>query len=528
MLDTLIKGGQVIDGTGSPAFRADVGVAAGRIAVMGQSIAQEAARTIDAAGLHLAPGFIDAHTHADLTLLANRQAESGVHQGVTTVVTGNCGGSAAPLLGEAREEAQLAGGARKDITITWESMAEYLALLQAPGVAVNVVPLVGHNTVRESVVGRGYGHPTPDQQSAMERLVEEAMEQGARGLSTGLEYPPGMVAHIDEIVGLARAAAKHGGIYTSHMRNEGERVLEAVTETIEIGERAGIPVHSSHIKLAGAPNWSKLDDLMALLESPRAQGARLSCDQYPYTAGWTWLAIILPAWAQADGSQAVAARMRDPATRERLRQDRREDPAGWEAHCGTQGWDGVLMTECEGRPDVMGKTVAEIASADGAAPFDTALDLIAISEGQATCVFFDQDEAVVCALMRHPLAAVGSDSETLAPYGILSENSAHPRAYGTFPRILGRYVREEGLLTLTEAIRKMTALPARLFGLADRGVIREGAWADLVLFDAETVADMATYTDPHQYPVGIPYVLVNGVCVIDRGEHTGALPGRAL
>lgn len=527
MLDILIKNGMVIDGTNSPAFKVDVGIAEGRIAVVAESVEQQAERTIEAQGLHLTPGFIDPHTHSDLTLLVEPRAESKIHQGVTTEVIGNCGGSPAPLLGAIVEEAR-AGATSLGLDITWASMTDYLERLRHSGTALNVVPLVGHNTVRGAVLGFNDVQPTLEQQAEMERLVAEAMEQGARGLSTGLFYPPGFYARTDEVIGLARAATRYGGIYATHIRNETNRLLEAVAEAIEIGRQAEIQVQISHIKLEGYRNWEGVDRLLSMIEDANSQGVRVGCDQYPYTAGVSWLAYILPYWAQAGGSKVVAERLCDPEIRARLRKDWEENRAEWEDRGGMRDWTDLLITNCGPRPDVQGKNITEIAADEGKDPLETAFDLIVVSQGQVECVCFGQLEDNVRILMRHPLVVVGSDGEALAPYGVLAKSKPHPRYYGTFPRVLGRYVREENVLSLEEAVQKMTSVTADRFGLTDRGVIRESAWADLVLFNAQTVADKATYTDPHQYPVGIPYVIVNGVVVIDQGQHTDALPGKVL
>lgn len=527
MLDILIKNGAVVDGAGKPAFRADVGVFDGRIAVVAQNIEQEAARTVEAGGLHVAPGFIDSHTHSDLPLLVDPRAESKIRQGVTTEVIGNCGFSPAPLMGAAIEEMR-AKAAQFDLEVNWRSMAEYLDRLRTPGTALNVVPLLGHNTVRGAVLGYDDVQPTPEQQAEMERVVEEAMEQGARGLSTGLFYPPGFYAQTEEVIGLARVVARHGGVYATHIRSESDTLLEAVAEAVEIGERAEVRVEIAHLKLAGYRNWGGVDQLVSTLETARSSGLRLGCDQYPYNASSTWLASMLPYWAQAGGGKAIAERLSDPEMRARLRQDWAENRAEWEDRGGMRHWTDIVVSDCQVRPDVLGQNIAQIAEAEGKDPLEAAFDLIVISEGLVACVWFDQLEDNVQTLMRHPLVIVGSDGSSLKPEGVLGQRKVHPRNYGTFPRVLGRYVREEQVLSLEEAIQKMTSVAAARFGLTDRGVIREGAWADLALFDADTVIDKATFTEPHQYPVGILYVIVNGQIVIDRGEHTGILAGRVL
>jgi len=407
MLDTLIKNSAVVDGTGKPAFKADVGIAAGRIAVVAETIEQKAKRTIQAQGLHLAPGFIDAHTHSDLTLLVNPRAESKIHQGVTTEVIGNCGGSPAPLLGAAVEEAR-AEAKSLGLDVTWVSMAEYLERPRKPGTAVNVVPLVGHNTVRGAVLGFDDIQPTPGQQAEMERLVAQAMEQGARGLSTGLFYPPGFYARTEEVISLARVAAHWGGIYATHVRSETNRLFEAVAEAIEIGKQAEIRVEISHVKLEGYRNWEGVDRLLAMLEDAGSRGVRVGCDQYPYTAGVSWLAYILPYWAQAGGARTVGKRLSDREVRTRLRKDWEENRAEWEDRGGMRDWTDILITDCSPRPDVQGKNIAEIAADEGKDPLETALDLIVISEGQVECVCFGQLEDNVRVLMRHPLVVVGS------------------------------------------------------------------------------------------------------------------------
>ncbi|MEE9508151.1 MAG: D-aminoacylase [Anaerolineales bacterium] len=527
MLDILIKNGVIIDGTGKPPFKAEVGVSEGRIVLVSAEIAQQATQTIDASGLHVAPGFIDPHTHSELTLLVNPKAESKIRQGVTTEIVGNCGGSPGPLIGASMEE-EKAGAEILGVDVDWTSLGGYLDRVKRQGSALNVVTLVGHNTIRGAVLGFDDVQPSSAQQAEMEHLMAEAMEQGACGLSTGLFYPPGYYAHTEEVIGLARVAAKYGGIYASHIRSETDRLFEAVEEAIDIGDKAGIPVQVSHIKLEGYRNWGGLDQLVALLEGAGSQGVHLRCDQYPYDAGLSWLAYILPYWAQAGGALEVAQRLRDPEVRSRLREDWKANRSQWEERGGMKEWSDLMITACHTRPEVQGETVAEIALEDGKDPFETALDLIVISEGQVECVCFGQLEGNVRALMQHPLVVVGSDGESLAPYGILAQSGTHPRSYGTFPRVLGHYVREEKVLSLESAVKKMSFDAARQFGLTDRGVIKKGAWADLVLFDDSTVNDLATYTAPHSYPEGIPYVIVNGVKVIDQGVHTDALPGKVL
>jgi N-acyl-D-amino-acid deacylase len=527
VLDILIKDGTIVDGTGAPSFQADVGIADGRIVVLARDLDQEASRTIDARGLCVAPGFVDPHSHSDYPLLADPLAQSKIRQGVTTEVIGNCGTAPAPLKGAAIEQSR-AKARTFGQDITWRSMGEYLDRLSDPGIALNVVPLVGHNAIRGAVVGYGDVQPTPEQQTEMEQLVDEAMAEGARGFSTGLYYPPGFYARTQEVIGLARVAARHGGIYASHIRSEADLLLEAIEEAAEIGEKAGIGVEIAHVKLEGYQNWQNIDRLVSLLDDIQAKALRVGCDQYPYVACNSWLAAALPYSAQAGGYGAIAERLRDPQTRTRLRKDWEENPTEWDNRTGIRDWTEAVVSDSWNRPDLLGRTIEEIAEEEGKDPLETVFDLIVVSEGLISCIWFTQREEIVRTLMRHPLVVVGSDGSSLSAEGVLGQRKVHPRNYGTFPRILGRYVREEHVLTLEEAVKKMTSITAERFGLTGRGVVREGAWADLALFDAETAVDKATFTEPHQYPEGIPYVLVNGRLVLDQSEHTGELPGRLL
>lgn len=527
MLDLLIKNGAVVDGAGAPAFPADVAIAGGRIVAVGKNLTQEATRTIDAAGLHVAPGFIDPHTHSDVSLLADRRGLSKLRQGVTTDVVGNCGFSAAPLHGAAVAEIEAEAGL-VGVPLAWRSMTEYLDQFRKGGVGPNVVALVGHNTVRGCVLGYDDVQPSPAQQAAMERLVAESMEQGARGLSSGLFYPPGFYAKTDEVSGLARVAARYGGIYATHIRSESDALVESLAEAIEIGEKAGIRVQVAHVKLEGYQNWGVMDDLMAVIDDGLRRGITLGFDQYPYVACHSWLGCILPYWAQQGGHKAVGERMVDAQVRATLTKDFAENRSDWDNRSGVREWDEILIVNCPNRREVEGMNVAQIAEGDGKDPLSTAFDLIAVSEGAVSAVYFDQLEENVQTLMRHPLVVIGSDGRAVSQDGVFRGRKNHPRFYGTFPRVLGRYVREEKVLTLEEAVRKMTSLTAERFGLTERGVIKTGAWADIVVFDAGRVADAATFSDPAQYAVGIPYVIVNGAVAIDQEQHTGVLAGQVL
>jgi N-acyl-D-amino-acid deacylase len=548
--DVVIAGARVIDGTGAPAFAADVALAGGRIVCVAAGIAAASTRTagepdpaegprpavtvIDGRGLCLAPGFIDPHTHSDLTLLADPRAESRIRQGVTTEVVGNCGVSAAPLAGAAVAETE-AEAAQFGVTVDWADTAGYLERLRRQGSAVNVVALAGHNTVRGCVLGYDDVQPTVAWQAAMERLAAAAAEQGARGLSSGLYYPPGAYARRAEVAGLARAAASavaartgFGGVYASHIRDEAAGVLAAVEEAIAIGEAAGVPVEVSHLKISGPANWPLCASLLGAVDDAGHRGVPVGFDQYPYTASGTWLIALLPYADQQGGAAAVARRLADPAVRARLHADRRDDRRGWDERSGVADSSAIVVGSCPGDEAASGRSLADLAAERGHDPLDVAFDLIVASEGQADATFHDQSEEVVRALMAHPAVAVGSDGWSVAPDGPLAAIPEHPRSYGTFPRVLGRYVRGLGVLSLEEAVRKMTSLTAARFGLPDRGVIREGAWADLVLFDPAAVADRATFQDATRFPDGIAGVLVNGQVVLRDGVRTAALPGQVL
>jgi N-acyl-D-amino-acid deacylase len=527
MLELLIKNAEIIDGTGTPGFIADVGIADQRIARIATNILQEANQTIIADGLTLTPGFIDPHMHSDLTVFNNRGADSSVHQGVTTEIIGNCGMSAAPMsVGTIEDLKALSMGI--EIEYNWTSMAEYLECLEKPGIAVNMATLLGHSNVRSLVMGYENRKPTLEQQLEMGNLVKEGIEQGAFGLSTGLFYPPGLYADLNEIISLAKAAAKHGRIYASHVRNESEKVLAAVEEAIEIGIQAEIQVECSHVKICGFRNWKMVNELIRLIESDRAKDAQLGCDLYPYTASSTFLSTTLPYWAQEGGGKAIARRMIDEDTQDRIRKDWQQNRTEWDNRKGVRDWNSILITDCVSRPEVTGKSIAEIAIQDEKNPLDVNMDLVSLDEAQALAIFFDQNEEIMISLMKLPCVIISSDSMGVRRDRMLGHSSPHPRCYGTFPRVLGRYVREKKILSLPEAIYKMTCQSAERYQLTDRGVIREDAWADIVLFDAQVVNDKATFTEPHQYPEGISYVIVNGTLVLEQGKYTGALPGHVL
>jgi N-acyl-D-amino-acid deacylase len=526
MVDIKLTGGRVIDGTGAPAWRADVGITGERITAIGDLAREPAGRTLDASGLVVAPGFIDVHSHSDWRLWANRRAESKIRQGVTTEVVGNCGFSPAPVSDEFRDQMRsFALYLPPGMDFSWRSVADYLRRYTDEGIALNIVQLVGHGTLRLAAMGFARRAPTARELALMERLMDESMAGGACGLATGLIYAPGSYAATEEIVAVARRAARAGGFYASHIRGEGATLLEAVAEAIRVGREAGLPVQVSHIKAAGRPNWGKVADALRLIDAARAEGLDVMADAYPYTASSTTLRTLLPDWALEGGVEAMLERLGDAAARARIR----EELTGGSPILGRGlGWEDIMVAHAPARPDAQGRRLADVARAWGRDPLEAAFDILLAERGKGYVILFQLDEADLRRALVHPEVMIGSDGSSLAVEGELGAGTPHPRSYGTFPRVLARYVREQSLLSLEQAVHKMTGLPARRLGLADRGVLSVGARADVVGFDAARVADVATYEAPHRYAEGIPYVLVNGRVVIDGGEHSGALPGHVL
>jgi N-acyl-D-amino-acid deacylase len=527
MLDLKIDGATVVDGTGRPGSRTDVGVRDETIAAVGDLSREPAGRTLNASGRVLAPGFIDMHSHSDWRLWGNRRAESKIRQGVTTEVVGNCGFSPAPTSAEYLDELRaFALFVPTGMDFSWRSVGEYLKAFDREGTALNVVQLVGHGTLRVAAMGFARRAPTAAELKTMQRLMTDAMNDGAWGLSTGLIYAPGSFATTDEIVTIARSAARYRGFYASHIRGEGATLLDAIREAIQVGREAQIPVQISHVKAAGRPHWGKVADALALIDAARAEGLDVMGDAYPYTASSTSLRTALPDWALEGGVSAMLERLKSAEMRERIRTDMQRP--GGHSIMDRMGWENVMIAWCPKRKDAEGKRVSQIAAARNLEPIDAVFELLRDAEGVASMILFQLDEADFRRVITHPAIMVGSDGSALATSGEMSVGKPHPRSYGTFPRVLGHYARDERLLSLPDAVHKMTGLPARRLGLRDRGEIRPGARADLVVFDPRRVADQATYEDPHRYPAGIEQVLVNGRFVIKDGAHTGSLPGRVL
>jgi N-acyl-D-amino-acid deacylase len=526
VLDLKIQGARMIDGTGAPSVRADVGIEGESVAAVGDLSRAAAGRTLDAAGLVVTPGFIDMHSHSDWRLWANPRAESKIRQGVTTEVVGNCGFSPAPVSDEFREDMRgFALYQQPGMDFSWRSMGEYLRHYGDQGISLNVAQLVGHGALRVAAMGFARREPTARELTTMERLMDESMRDGAWGLATGLIYAPGSYSRTDEIVAVVRRAAAHRGFYASHIRGEAATLLDSIREAIQVGREGGLPVQVSHIKAAGRPHWGRVADALGLIDSARLEGLDVMADVYPYTASSTSLRTLLPDWVLEGGVPAMLGRLRDPSAKARIRA---ELTGGSPVLSRGLAWEDIMIASAPSRPDAQGRRLSQIAAAWSRDPLDAAIDLLLAEEGKGSMILFQLDEAdFLCALV-HPQVMIGSDGSSLAATGELGAGKPHPRNYGTFPRVLGRYVREQGVLGLEQAVHKMTGMPARRMRLTDRGVIRAGAKADLVALHPAKVADLATYEDPHRYAVGIEYVLVNGRVVIDGGEHTGARPGRVL
>ncbi len=526
----LIRNGRVVDGMGNPWVYAEVGVTGDRISLVGRAPANATAKqVIDAKGLIVAPGFIDMLEQSEWNLLIDKQAFSKLTQGITTGITGE-GGSIAPQNDEALAD-------RRDflehyhLTVDWRDLDGYFRRLEKQGAGINLGTYVGATQVRRCVMGSADRAPTAEELARMEQLVEQAMRQGAMGVSTSLIYAPAFYAKTEELIALAKAASKYGGIYASHIRNEGDHEMEALEEAFRIGREAKIPVEIWHLKVAGRQNWGKMPNVIAAIEAARASGLDVTANQYSYTASGTSLGATIPPKYHEDGSTAFVTRLQNPQVRAAIRQELAGVGGNIENMWrGTGGPQGILVASVL---DPMfkhyeGKTIAQIAADEHKDPLDALMDLVVAGKDHVRAVYFTMSEDDVKFAMQQPFLSVGTDAGAVNVQGPLSESKVHPRAYGTFPRILGRYVRDQRLLTLEQAIRKFTSLPAQRMGLRDRGILRTGAFADITIFDPATVNDMATFENPHRPSVGIEYVIVNGVVSLEGGKVTGRLAGRPL
>ena len=527
--DLVIEGGWVVDGAGNPRFRADVGVVDGRIAAIGQLSDQSARNRIDASGLIVAPGFIDMLGWSELKLLADGRGLSKITQGITTEVTGE-GTSVAPQTAETIAE-DVQYHESLGVTVDWTDLDGYFQRLEASGSALNVATFVGATQVRKVVLGNEDRAPSERELQLMVALVDTAMRQGALGLSSSLVYAPAFYATTAELVALAQAAARHGGIYATHIRNEGAGFDEAFNEAVRVAAAADIPVEIWHLKRAGDDNWGDMPRVLQRIDSARAVGLDITADIYPYQASATGLAASIPQWVHEGGTDSLIARLRDPTTRARIRAELIRGTEGAESfYRGAGGARGVLVAGIltDSLEYLEGKTVASIAALWGTDPIDALFDLVIKDRANTGAIYFSMSESDVRAAMAYPWTSFCTDFGAVAPDGILADDQVHPRVYGSFPRVLGRYVREHGLLRLEEAIRKMTSLPAQRVGLLDRGLLRPGMVADVVVFDADSIIDAATFEDPHQVSRGVRHVVVNGEIVLRNGAPTEARPGQGL
>lgn len=522
--DLLIKDGLVYDGLGGKPISADIAISHDSIVSIGKIKNSRAKRIVAARNLAVCPGFIDVHDHTDVSLLVNPKAESVIHQGITTLISGNCGFSPFPIAPAVLEEEKENLKKVYGLELTWTDMKGFLARLEEGGIALNYSTLVGHGAIRGAVVGFGNRPPTPEELDLMKKAVEEHISNGAFGLSTGLEYAPGSFAQPEEIVELCRVASQFGCVYATHMRDEGDRLLESLDESVAAARQSGVKLQISHLKVAYPRNWLKIDEALERIEQARREGVDIFCDRYPYIAGSTGLSLYFPMWAKEGTTDDFLSRLKDPALDSKIRTYVAEQ----ERKLGS--WDKILLSSImsEKNRRFQGKTVLEAARESGQDAYDFMRDLLIEERAQVDMITFMMKEENLRRIMANPLVGIGCDGSAVAPYGPLSLGKPHPRNYGTFPRVLGKYVREEKVSTPEEMIKKMTSIPASRFGFEGRGVIQPGRYADLVIFDPEKIADRATWVNPHQYPVGIEYVIVNGQVVIEHGEHSGLLPGKVL
>lgn len=514
--DLLITGGTVVDGTGAARYRADVGIRAGKIAEIGDAGSATAAEMIDARGKIVSPGFIDMHTHSDRTLLADGTAQSAIRQGATTHVIGNCGSSPAP-----RNEHTGTGKLR------YRTYGEYLETLKTSGTSINICGLVGHNTVRSTVMGVQDRPPTEVEMRKMKDWVAEAMDHGAVGMSTGLVTPPGTYSTTEEIIELARVVAQKGGVYASHMRGEASTLIDSVREALRIGREADIRVEISHHKAAGKENWGKTRTTLPMVEAANREGVRARVDVYPYRAGSAGLSQLVPPWAHEGGSGEMLSRLQNASERKRIAHDMTVGTENW-PNFFVIDWNDIRIADVAGdanRPWV-GKSVGDLARDRGCAGVDACIDLLIEERGRVQMINFIMDEREVQGVLKHPLSLIGSDGTAVSATD--RQGKPHPRYYGCFPRVLGHYCRDLELFTLETAIRKMTSMPAEQLALADRGVLKVGNAADVVVFDFDTIIDKATFEDPHQYPAGISEVIVNGQVVVQGDQHRGLRPGQVI
>jgi N-acyl-D-amino-acid deacylase len=525
--DIVIRHGTVYDGTGVPGTVEDVGIRGDQIAAIGALGRARGRKEVNASGLAVAPGFIDMLNHSETALIADGRSQSGIRQGVTLAVFGES--SMGPLSDQMKRDMMARQGDIK-FDITWTTLGEYLDMLVARGVSTNVASFVSASTIRATEIGYDNRPPTRVELDRMRAHVRRAMSEGAMGVTTALIYTPAVFAKTAELVELAKVASQSGGMYISHMRSEGNRLLDAIDETLTIARQAHIRAEIYHLKAAGQSNWNKLGDAVAKIEGARREGLEITADMYTYTAGSTGLDASMPPWVQEGGYDAWAKRLQDPEIRDRLRREMTTPSDEWENLLLAAGGDGALLVgfKNEALRQYMGKTLADVATRRGTSLQDAAMDLVVEDGSRVQVVYFLMSEENVKRQVQLPWVSFGSDASSMAAEGVFLKTSTHPRAYGNFARLLGKYVRDEHAISLEEAIRKLTSLPADTLRIRDRGRLVAGQFADVVVFDPKTIADRGTYQQPHQYSTGVRHVWVNGIQVLKDGEHTGAMPGRVV
>jgi N-acyl-D-aspartate/D-glutamate deacylase len=526
--DVLIKGGTVYDGTGGDPRQTDVAIRGDRIVAVGNLQNARAGSVVDARGLAVAPGFINMLSHSEVSLIVDGRSMSELKQGVTTQIFGES--SMGPLTQEMKDRRVAQQGDLK-YEIVWTSLSEYLTYLERRGISQNIASFIGAPTLREYAIGLEDKPPTPDQLEKMRQLVRQEMEAGALGVTTALIYPPATFAKTDELIELSKVAAKYKGKYIAHIRSEAGQLAEAVEETIRISREAGLPVEIYHLKASGQDNWPKLDRVLAMINEARKKGVKITADMYTYTAGATGLNSCMPPWVYDGGPEAAYKRLQDPDTRKKIAASMRTPSREWENLYLLAGSpDRILLAsfKSDALKPLTGKTLAEVAHLRGQDPTETVMDLVLEDRSRVGTIYFMMDEENIKKQIREPWVSFGSDASSMAPEGLFLKSSTHPRAYGNFARLLGKYVREEKVISLAQAVRRLSGLPASNLELDSRGFLQQGMFADVVVFDPNTIADLATFDKPQQYSVGVKHVFVNGVQVLRDGEHTGAMPGRAL
>lgn len=522
--DIIIKNGTAFDGLGNPGKTLDIGIKNNKIKAITNLENATADTTIDAEGLYIAPGFIDIHTHTDLELLANPKAESKIRQGITTEVAGNCGYSPFPLTSGDGKELDKEAQRKYGFSVNWTNLKGFFRAIEERKTALNYATFTGHGDLRSFVVGKNDVQPGAGQIKQMQRKLAQSMEFGSLGLSTGLEYAPGSYADTKEIIELCKIVTKRRGVYATHMRSEGARVEEAIQEALDISRKSGVSLQISHLKACNKPNWHKIENMMHLIHNAQKEGLAVLADRYPYSAWGTGLTTFLPLWARQGGTDDILARLKNTTDRAKIRQYSRERGQL------IGGWDHVMISSCDTKQNKKweGKYISECIQETGQSPTEFIFELLDEERNKVSIIGFAMDEGNLKKVLSDPLVVIGSDGTAVAPYGKLGTGNPHPRYYGSFPRVLGKYCREEGIFDWPTAIKKMTSQSAQKLRLKQRGIIKKGYFADITIFNPETVIDKAKFSNPHQYPKGIEYVIVNGKPVIIKGQHTGNLPGNIL